>query len=95
MSIDEQITKTVEKVVKLVLTAEFAKLKKEIMANKPKNEQTKEELLQIGETLKILHTTRDNLQILIDMGKVKTCTPPNGKTQILASSLYDYMRGAC
>lgn len=99
MSIEEIITKTVDKAVdkavKAAVAAEFAKIRKELTA-KTETPATapKEEFLQIKDTLKALHTTRPNLQKLIDAGQIKTCTPPNGKMQIVASSLYEYMRGA-
>lgn len=98
MSIEEIITKTVEKAVQKAVAAEFAKFEKKFAADKStdnhKNEPPKDELMQIKDTLKALHTTRANLQILIDEGKIKTCTPPNGKMQVVASSVYEYMRGA-
>lgn len=95
MSIEEIITKTVDKAVKTAVAAEFAKIRKELTA-KTETPATapKEEFLQIKDTLKALHTTRPNLQKLIDAGRIATCTPPGGKMQIVASSLYEYMRGA-
>lgn len=94
MSIEETIAKTVEKAVQKAVAAEFAKLEKRLAAEKPKAEKATDELMQIKDTLKALHTTRANLQILIDEGKIKTCTPPNGKMQVVASSVYEFMRGA-
>ena len=95
MSIEESIAKAVEKAVKTAVAAEFAKIRKELTAKtETPTTSPKEEFLQIKDTLKTLHTTRGNLQKLIDAGQIKTCTPPNGKMQIVASSLYEYMRGA-
>lgn len=98
MSIEETIARAVDKAVRAAITAEFAKLEKKLAADKSKAEKAKaedkDELMPIKDTLKALHTTRANLQILIDEGKIKTCTPPNGKMQVVASSVYEFMRGA-